>query len=445
MADIRPFRALYYDTGTVGDVGKVIAPPYDVIDEEQQRQLLSSHPCNIVRLILPEGPVESGIWQEKAASTYSGWKKQGVFRDDPRAALYLYRQMFTLADGRHFDRLALIALYRLEEPGQGGIYPHERTFPQVTREQLHLLRCCRANFSQVFALFRDDEEYRALLNEKAVSDGRKLLEFRFPASIGNQLIALEDPGMQREIASLIGEGGVFIADGHHRYETALAFREECRRDAEYEPEELPCDFISMAFVGINDPGLVLLPVHRLLSGTGRDTSMMLKSLASDGHLEEVRRGDWEESVRSVHEHVVGNREEEPLFGVVTPGQAHLFRPSGAEALKSEEAGAEENMPLLDVTVLHKLIIQRILGLQETGDDSAEGLSIRYTVDLHEVMEAIGSGRADIAFLQRSPTVMQAWNLASHGMKMPHKSTYFYPKMPSGLVIYDHRSSLSAYL
>ncbi len=442
MAEVRPFRALYYDTDKVGDAGRVIAPPYDVIDESQRLQLLSSHPRNIVRLILPENPADNRPWQDVAAATYSRWRDEGVFRLFPQATVYVYRQTFKLDDRGDFERLAIIALYRLQDQEDGGIYPHEKTFPQVTREQLRLLSSCRASFSQVFALFRDNDEYRALLRGKALASGQKILDFRFPASIGNQLIALKDRGLQREIASMVGEGGVFIADGHHRYETALAFRRECRSCSGDAGGELPCDFISMAFVGINDPGLLLLPVHRLLSGTELSAEDMLRSLSSEGFLEEVKTGVWEESVRETCCRVINNEEEDPIFGVVTPGRVHIYRPDIADAPADDRKGAEADSRLLDVTVLHRQIIGRTLGLPETGDVAGEGFSISYTVDLSEIMEAISAGKADIAFLQRSPSLEQAWSLAVRGQKMPHKSTYFYPKMPSGLAIYDHRFSLT---
>ena len=437
MAEIRPFRGLYYDADVVGDVGRVIAPPYDVINGSQQCQLLTSHPRNIVRLILPEVPSSEYPWQERAASTFRDWKEDGVFRVSPREAIYLYRQSFPGPDGRLCDRIALIALYRLKEPGGGEIYPHERTFPQVTRDQLELLRRCRANFSQVFSLFRDEEEYRDILRERALPAGHKLLEFRFPADTVNQLLALEDPGLQRELASMLGEGGVFIADGHHRYETALIYRDECRKAESSTSDALPCDFISMAFVGINDPGLVLLPVHRLIGETGRSSAELLSELASGGNLEEVVRRGWEEAVRAAADMVVSNQEG-TLFGVVVPDRAYLFCPAGVEELEVHTTGGVAGAPLLDVTVLHRLVLERILGLQEEGCAGSEtSFSIRYTIDLEEIMQALSSGVADIAFLQKSPSVEQAWQLASLGLKMPHKSTYFHPKMPSGLVIYDH--------
>jgi uncharacterized protein (DUF1015 family) len=436
MAEIRPFRGLYYDADVVGDVGRVIAPPYDVINGSQQCQLLTSHPRNIVRLILPEVPSSEYPWQERAASTFRNWKEDGVFRVSPREAIYLYRQSFPGPDGRLCDRIALIALYRLKEPGGGEIYPHERTFPQVTRDQLELLRRCRANFSQVFSLFRDEEEYRDILRERALPAGHKLLEFRFPADTLNQLFSLEDPGLQEELASLVGRGGIFIADGHHRYETALIFRNECRKTGVAISDALPCDFISMAFVGINDPGLVLLPVHRLIGGTGRSSEELLSDLASGGHLEEVVRRGWEEAVRATADLVISNQED-PLFGVVVSDRAYLYHPAGVKELEAEAAEGAAKAPLLDVTILHRLVIERVLGLREGCEEDVGSFYIRYTVDLEEIMQALSSGDTDIAFLQKSPRVEQAWQLAALGLKMPHKSTYFYPKMPSGLVIYDH--------
>jgi uncharacterized protein (DUF1015 family) len=437
MADIHPFKALLYGSGFAGEVGRLIAPPYDIIDISLQRELLESHPYNIVRLILPLDPSGPGGWQQQAADEYSRWKEHGVLSAHERNALYIYRQSFTLPDGSSHDRHALIALYRIEDQGSGEVYPHEHTFPRVTEEQLGLLRSCRAAFSQVFALFQDPPEYGKLLRERALQSSRKLFSFLYPSSIEHRLYALEDPALIDELRAVYAGSKVFIADGHHRYETAALYRKECRSGIREAAHELPCDFISMAFVGINDPGLILMPVHRVISDSGMDQEEILSRLGSCGELQELKNNGWQESARAALSEVLSNPSREPIFGVVTPGRVHLFRLDPGKCV-SEGPGRPSAYAELDVTLLHEMILQGCLGLMGSGEEA--GHRIDYVVDVETALGRIAAKQAEVAFLQRSPTLRQAWEIASQGLKMPHKSTYFYPKMPSGLVIYDHALS-----
>lgn len=444
MADIRPFRGLIYDTETSGDIEYLVAPPYDIISPEEQRELLEASPHNIVRLILPQDPsLTSGAWQEQAHLQFEEWKKAGIFRNSPAGSIYFYRQTFTLSDSSRFSRTAFISLYKLEDLGHGGIYPHERTFPLVTREQLALLRSCSASFSQIFALFEDDPAYHSFLEERALPASRTLFSFEDKRGLGHELMELSDAALLDELKDYMRDRRIFIADGHHRYETSLLYRDERRAAAEAAGDgEEPWDFISMAFIGLNDPGLVLLPVHRLLKCEALSPRDLAAALEPFCEIRKVDGQGRDARIREACRQVLANTAPAPFFGLITPEEVYLVSPrSLEEALSKLEREHPREWAELDVTVLHEVLIMRYLGLGEAGA-GATPCEIRYTVDLDEVIAATAAGVDEVGeygFLVRSPSLQATWKIAELGDKMPHKSTYFYPKMPSGLVSYDHAS------
>lgn len=437
MADIRAFRGRFYDTEAAGEIVKLFAPPYDVISPAEQQELLASSPYNVVRLVLPDDPGRrSPDWQVEAHRRFEEWKQEGVFRTSSSDSVYFYRQTFDLPGGERLSRTAFIALYRLEELGRDGIYPHERTFPGVTREQLALLRECAASFSQVFALFEDGPEYHAFLDERALPSSGQLFSFTDARGIGHEVYELGDPAFIEELRGLLRDRRVFIADGHHRYETSLFYQKERREQAGSEVEG-PWDFISMAFIGLNDPGLVLLPVHRLLKCESLSASEIVKLLTPCCSLRKLDGPDRAGAVREACRQVLADPASKPVFGLVTRDEVFMVEPLELEeAVRELEREHSREWAELDVTVLHEVILKQYLGLRDAGDPSRP-FEVRYTVYLDEVVSAIAGGDYDAGFLVRSPSLQAAWKIASLDEKMPHKSTYFYPKMPSGLVIYDH--------
>lgn len=438
MADIRSFKGLYYDPERIESIKEVVAPPYDVIDEKEHRRLLATHRFNIVRLILPEvrGCGQSDMWQEKAHHTFEKWKRSGVFKQSPRPSIYLYRQTFCLKDSSARSRLALIALFKLEDFGSGAIYPHEQTFYQVTDEQLNLLRRCKANFSQVFALFEDDQEYHHLLESEALPKCSILSNFADNSGVRHELLELSDASLIGKLRDYIKGKKIFIADGHHRYETALIYRDE-KRESATAAAEAPYDFISMAFVGMNDPGLVLLPVHRLVRGFPYTIEEAMIRLGETCHKEWLGESGNVKAIETLGREVISSPSNPATFGLVTPRNLYLLRFQAWDKLEEMiDCPRSKKWKNLDITILHELIFKRILGMGDP-DQLHYPLSIRYTIDIDEVIEEVTKGNYQLGFIVRPPSLRDAWEIAETGEKMPHKSTYFYPKILSGLVIYDH--------
>ncbi len=444
MADIRAFRGMIYNSSVKGGMNKLVAPPYDVIDEEEQKRLLRLHPHNVVRLILPEDKLKTNDypWQAKARSFYEEWKSRGVFKSSLKPSIYVYRQDFPLPEGGRRNRIALINLYKIENFGTNGIYPHEQTFSEVTEEQLNLLRHCRASFSQIFSLFKDDKAFWLCLEDKILPSSRLLYRFTTDDGILHELMELSDASVINELRSYMSDKKIFIADGHHRYETALLYRDE-RREKEKTQEERPYDFALMAFVGINDPGLVMLPVHRLIKSFNLPPEEALRKLERSCSVERVGDTHNKKALDSVTSQVVRRAGKTSIFGLIIPGGIFLIRPK-RKIMVEDIAGRNhsEKWRRLDIAILHEVVMKNFLGLGDV-DSADKGYFLKYTIDTQEMVKEILSGNYQMGFLVKPPSLEDAWSISARGEKLPHKSTYFYPKIPSGLVIYDHTSGFSA--
>ena len=256
---IRSLRGTLYRREVVGDMSRVIAPPYDVIDEDLKGALLERSPYNVVRLILPQPGGEPEFWHASAA-LFSAWKREGVLAADEGPGIYVYRQTYEYPSGVFRSRTGILCAVRCEDFSRGAILPHERTFPRTRSERLNLLRACRANFSQVFMVFRDQGGEVLELLERAVSEP-PLLAFDDLDGVRHELWRVDDGGGAEEICRRMEGRKLIIADGHHRYETALAYG---REDAAAYKEGHPRAFVSAVLFRSEDPGLLILPVHRVL-------------------------------------------------------------------------------------------------------------------------------------------------------------------------------------
>ncbi len=430
VLEIRPFRGVLYNPRVVDDVSRVVAPPYDVIDDRRREQLLSRSPYNIVRLILPLEPGESRFW-DRSAAMFRAWKMGEVLIPDAGPCFYVHRLTFSSPLGGTLTRTGIIAALRCQPLGD-SVLPHEKTFPKVRRERLYLLRACRANFSQVFTIFRDSGgEVLSLLEEAAAGD--PLFEFVDDEGVEHRLWRLDSPRGAETLARAVSGRRLIIADGHHRYETALAYsREYGCADG---PDEA-AGFVSVTMVRTEDPGLLLLPVHRVVRAPLPGLREMEERLSP--FFETVRlAGDAGRGEGSLVETLMGSRR--PAFVLATgEGLVLLALRPRVEPHRVIPGGESRRWKELDISVLHALALERCLGL-DTERLAEEG-GITYTPWESLAMDAVAGGEATAAFLVRPTRMEDIWDIAEGGERMPHKSSYFHPKLPSGLVIFDHQTA-----
>jgi uncharacterized protein (DUF1015 family) len=429
MADIRAFRAYRYDLGRVGTLGDVIAPPYDVIDPALQQALYDRSPYNVIRLILnKEEPAdnETSNRYTRAAACLRDWQADGVLTQDSARSLYVYHQEFE-AEGRRYTRKGFLARVRLEPFGQGRIYAHEETMPGPKADRLKLFHATGMNLSPVFGLFPDDAG--AVQGRLDAAVGRGLpLQATDHLGVVSRLWPVSDQQTISAVTGLMASKPVFIADGHHRYETALRYLEERRAAGEVRDAEAPANFILMMLVSMSDPGLAILPTHRLVSGLPDITAGQLRTLLGEHfQVEEVGRGDA--GAQAAWELIQVDGSQDLLgFGTVADGVWQTARFRSPEAMAKLAAAHSPAWRGLAVAVLHVLVLDRLV---------REGLGAqpqcRYVHLLGEVTAATAGRQCQLAVLVPPATMEHVEEIAGNLEKMPPKSTYFYPKLLSGLV------------
>lgn len=419
MPVLKPFAGVRYDTAMVS-LDRVLAPPYDVIDDRLRGELYGRDPRNIVRLILSR---EADPYAA-AARDLAAWRRDGVLRPDPAPAIYLLEQEWEGAGGGRHRRTGFIAACLLEEFG-GSVLPHERTHSGPKEDRLRLAQATGMMFSQIFSLYADPAgELEAVLagvrttrpDAEALHDG-----------VRNRLWVSTDGTAALAAAGFLRNRNVLIADGHHRYETALAYRNAMRlQDPAHRGSEA-YNFVPMFFSNLNDPGLLVLPTHRILHS--------LPGFDPEDFLVRLRDYFTLTPAASAREAAVPpGRGRGGALGLALPdGRAFLLEPTPrADAL------LESFPPVvagLDVMLLHEVVIGRILGISRETQERK--LHLEYERDTESVLRAVGGGggRRQAAFLMQAPPVEQVKLAAEAGHVMPQKTTFFHPKLPSGLVCY----------
>jgi uncharacterized protein (DUF1015 family) len=428
MAGIRAFRAFRYDLGHVGALSDVIAPPYDVIDPGLQQALYDRSPYNVIRLILNrETPqdTEADNRYTRAARCLRDWQHEGVLQQDSARALYVYHQEFEVEGQRHIRR-GFLARVRLEPFGVGRIYPHEETLAGPKADRLKLFRATAMNLSPVFGLFPDEE---GAVQQQLDATLRRSLPLEATDHLGvvSRLWPVTDQHAISVVTGLLGPRPVFIADGHHRYETGLRYLDERREAGEVHDAEAAPNFILMMLVSMSDPGLVILPTHRLVSGLPELSAVQLRDLLGEHfQLEMIGRG--EKGAQDAWELIQADGGQDLLgLGTVTDDAWQLARfrtPALMEQLAPSHSAAWRN---LAVSVLHVAVLDHFLTHGGTAP------TCRYVHLLREVTEATATRQCQLAALVPPATMAHVAQIAGNLEKMPPKSTYFYPKLLSGLV------------
>ena len=420
MARIAPLRALTYNRDKVGSLSDVTAPPYDVIDEEQRRELTERHPHNIIRLVLdkPRGSGREPGEYQRAASLLEQWRQDGVLVQDTQPSIYVCRQTFSVGD-QTISRTGFLAGLFLEQLGEGQVFPHEKTMPAPREDRLELMRACRANLSPVFTIYSDpgggcaefvrDVESREPLHEFDRGSGQRCALWR-----------VQDEEWQRRLRGLLDPQTVCIADGHHRYETALHYRNQARQ-ASASPEEAPEDYVLSLFVSVADPGLTVLPTHRVVRSADMDQKALLEHLrATFTILPDPEEGTLAERWDALQERgaAIGYYASDgALYGIVVPDD----RAEG-------EAPSLDSLP---VSILNRDILRAFFG--GSGDELACELDYHHRAE--DVQEDVKQGDYQAGFLLPPLPPRTVERIARSGGRLPPKSTYFYPKIPSGLLIY----------
>ena len=449
MAFILPFRGISYNPQKIKDFGEVVAPPYDVISPQEQEALYQRHPRNVVRLILnketpPDHPGDNRY--TRAAAFYAAWQKEEILVRAPQPRFYFLQEEFrssilpSAQSGslpEKIRRQGFIGLIHLEEYGAGVVLPHEKTQTKPRADRLSLMDACQANFSQIYSLYTDEKGAMAPIYRQVFSSGQPAMDVIASEGVRRKLWVVSDPGILKRVQEIMKPKQIFIADGHHRYETALAYREGQRRKFPKSTGREPYNFTMMYFAAMEDQGVFILPTHRVVNKVaGFEPKSFLEALRADFAVEAFGEpGSDEMNVRERLLHEIGSRgEKSRVLGMFLRGEKKYFLLTlkDEDAIDRAEPGISPSLKALDVNLLHILIFQKYLGIGAL--DLAASQKVVYFKDPGEAASAVQSGEGQAAFFLNPTRVYQVRDVSLAGETMPSKSTFFYPKLLTGLVI-----------
>jgi len=422
LAEISPFQGIRYNQQIIKDLASVICPPYDIITPEEQKRYYETSEYNIIRLehgmVLPDDNVSNNK-HSRSRDTFKKWLNDNILQTDASPTFYIYEQGFTYRDTRR-KRLGLIAAVMLEPWEKRVILPHENTTPQSKSDRLDLMRACNANISPVFSLYDDPGQRVTKLMHEKMRQSKLLID----VTVGNETHKVwkaNEPEFVQRISHFISPKTIYIADGHHRYETALTYQEERHKISGSQSGYEAFNFVMMTLVSFADSGLVVLPVHRVIRGLSEQTISDLESKLNDYfELQSVSLSEAkldESMVNTIR--VLGLqkdsvvtlrlRQSAPINEVMPPGHSEAYQK-------------------LDISMFEHLIKEKLLGL------SVENGNILYTPDTKHVKSLMEDGQYQLAFLMNPLPVATIKSISDSNDRMPKKSTFFYPKLPTGLVL-----------
>ena len=429
MAEVLPFRGLRY---AETDLSALICPPYDVISPAEQQELYRRSPLNVVRLECGEARPHDGPSENRytrAAATLREWLDRRILVRDALQSFYVHDQRFE-HEGRRLTRRGLFARVRLHDWDEGPIRPHEHTLSQPKEDRLQLLRATRLNISPIMALYRDEDARVRGAVDAAGVEARLLATARSEGE-EHDIHRIDDDATTSSLAALFRDKTLYVVDGHHRYETALAYLKERRSQARTWTGDEPENFVLMALVAREDPGLLVLPTHRLLKGVSvpDDLPARLERSFVVEDVSDVAR-DWPE-LRSL---LAAKSEELAAFALaMDDGRRVIAQARDAASIADDvPADAPASWRSLDAAVLQEVVLRGILGIDQQRA-AADG-SMAFTHDGDEALRLVASGAYGLVFLLRPTPVDGVLALADAGERMPQKSTYFHPKLPAGLVM-----------
>jgi uncharacterized protein (DUF1015 family) len=437
MAEIAPFRGLRYNLEKVPDLAQVVIPPYDIISPEEQKDFHERSPYNFIRLELglptPEDSGENNP-HTRAAAWISQWERNGILARNPRPSIYCSELDYKAGPGLEKTRRGFICVMRLEEFSSGKVLPHERTFQAIKEERLSLMLACNANLSPVFGLYSDSgaKVINTLASGKSAAPA---ISFTDKTGMAQRVWPITDRSILDEVRALMLDKPIFIADGHHRYETALNYRNVQRGRHSGGKSNASYEFIMAYLSDMNESGLTILPTHRLLRNLGAwDCEKLMeraKAFFNVERFDSQKSGElrWKEEIEA------RGRGNDTTIGVCCRGAACVYiLTAKRDAVSSllERKGLPVPLSTLDVVVLDQVVLKDLLGLSDQFLAS-EG-NISFSHNFEETVEAVRSSMFDAGFFINPTRIEQVREVANSGLIMPHKSTFFYPKVISGLVI-----------
>ena len=430
MATIAPFQAIRYNAHKVGDLSKVVSQPYDRVRYGLQDRYYDLHKYNVVRITKgrehPNDTPTDNVYT-RARDYFHTWLDAGYMLRDPAPGLYVYHQTFTLPDGSVLTRRAFIAALELVEFSEGIVLPHERTLSGPKVDRLNLMRATSTNFGQIFMLYPDTENRINAIFDTAIAGRQPDADVRemFEQDVRQQLWVVNDPRVIAQVvAEMAPKRGLIIADGHHRYETALNYRAEMREQFPDAPANAGFDFRMVTLVSLDDPGLTILPTHRLMHSYTAKTSAQILADAAE-YFQVTAHTDSAALMDALAAGAEGGR----CIGMYD-GSYHLLQLKSPEIMAQIAPDHVEEWRLLDVTILHELLIERIMGISKEQVEAKA--NIDYYRDMDDAIAKVDAGEAQWVFIMNPTRMSEVKACSDKGAKMPQKSTDFYPKVITGL-------------
>jgi len=445
MATVKPFRAWRYNRQVIRNMASVLAPPYDVIDGRQYISYAARSPHNIIHLTLAGAPFSPDPYLSRyprAADYWQHWRDEGIFLQDPAPAIYVYEQEYEDALRGHIQRRAYIATVKLHDYEERVVLPHEEIRTAVRTDRLAMLRACQASFSQVFGLFSDpDGAAEQIFASQTVSEAG--FEVSDDEGVVHRMAPVTDPQRIVAFAEMLSDKQIVIADGHHRYSAALAYRDQMSAD-QPTASDPPWDYVSMLLCPANPDTLTILPSHRMIRSLPHSGYEYLKDPGAGIFQVSSRElpagpADRSSAVRDIltEMHQLGGQEH--VFGLYTGDDVVqlIAAPRGASSLGDFAPERSRAWRQLDLAVLHRIIIERLMGLTERYAESQK--NILFTDSAEDAIAKVDIGEAAVTFLINPPRVKDVMQVAKAGDPMPQKGTHFYPKPLAGVAIYDLRA------
>lgn len=431
MADVRPLRGIHYNREIVDDLARVITPPFDVISPEAQERYYARGPYNMIRLELGREDTNDSALDNRytrSAAAFGEWRAQGVLRQDATPRYYLYQQRFA-HDGKQYIRTSLLCRVRLEPWSARVILPHEGTMTKFKDDRLSLMRACAANFSPLMCMYDDPQgRMRRLLAPYAENAELQITD---EAKEEHRLHSITDARQLELIQDFFAERQLYIADGHHRYETALNYRREVEeRRRGIDPDDA-ANFVMMALIDIDDPGFLVLPTHRLLANLSDETLEKLNAAQLSRYFT-VRELASAASSEEIVQALDRSGKEQPSFVISLPNQMLLLTMNEQGRARMAQSGHSEAWNTLDVAIAQMLILEDLLGISQQAMTAAQ--YVRFTSEANMALQEVREGRSQAALLLNATPQRQVCDVAQADDRMPQKSTYYYPKLGTGLVI-----------